>query len=311
MTLLNKLPKVRGEYRENAALSQLCWLGIGGLAEILYTPVDSDDLANFFANKLPDIPVFILGIGSNVLVRDGGIDGVIIKLGTAFSNIEFSKSEDGAYGYIIAGAAALDKKVSIFALQHSLSGLEFMMGIPGTIGGAIAMNAGCYKDDVSKVIEKVTAISSLTGEIRNFSRDEISFIYRGNNLSKEWVFIDAHFKCCSRALSRIVSKMNRIQEQRIQTQPAGVRTCGSTFKNPNGHKAWELIKDAGCSGMRIGGAEFSQMHCNFIVNVDNAISSDVERLIDIAIEKVKEHCGIVLCRELIVIGKNKGEYSDV
>ncbi len=300
----NYLPKIKGKYRYQADLSKMCWFGSGGNAQLLYIPLDIEDLSFFLQEmKIIDhdhhIPITVIGIGSNLLVRDDGVSGIVIRLGRGFAFIDHKKED-----YIIeVGAAALDINLAKEAMNNGLGGLEFFSGIPGTIGGALAMNAGAYGNDTASVLCSAKAISLQTGEIKDFRTEEIGYHYRGKTLSKDWIFVSAEFKARDEENNIIQQRMNEIQEKRESSQPIKARTSGSTFKNPDNYKAWQLIDQAGCRGMRIGGAHVSEMHCNFFINDNNATSNDIETLIKKVKEQVLLSTGIYLQEEIEIIGK--------
>ncbi len=238
----------------------------------------------------------VLGAGSNTLIRDGGFDGIIIKLGKSFSHISLFDENT-----IIAGASTLDKNLSNFALENSLSGFEFLSCIPGTIGGGIRMNSGCYEENISKILASVQ-VMDLTGKIRVIYSSEIEFFYRGSGLENNLIFISATFRGMKDNKKNIKNKMNNLIERKKKDQPSQIKTCGSTFKNPENNKAWKLIKDSGCAGMKVGDAHISKKHCNFFVNEGNAKSSDLENLISEVKNKVFSKTGIKLELELQIIG---------
>ena len=239
----------------------------------------------------------ILGAGSNTLIRDGGFNGVIIKFGKSFSHLSLFKEN-----IIIAGASVLDKNLSKFALENSLSGFEFLSCIPGTIGGAIKMNSGCYGEDISKILMSVQTID-FNGNIKVIKSPDIKFYYRGSNLDDNLIFISATFKGKKDSKMNIQNKINSFISEKRKTQPSKIKTCGSTFKNPENKKAWKLIKDSGCAGMKIGDAEISKKHCNFFVNNGKAKSEDLEKLIYNVKNKVFDETGINLELELQIIGE--------
>jgi UDP-N-acetylmuramate dehydrogenase len=235
-------------------------------------------------------------VGSNTLIRDGGFDGVIIKLGKSFSHI--SLFDDNT---IIAGSSTLDRNLSNFALENSLSGFEFLSCIPGTIGGGIRMNSGCYQEDISKILISVQVMDT-NGIIKVIYSRDINFFYRGSNLPNDLIFISATFKGIKDDKNKIESKINKFVEKKKKDQPSKIKTCGSTFKNPENNKAWKLIKDSGCAGINFGDAFISDKHCNFFVNRGNAKSSDLEKLIHEVESKVLSKTGIKLELELQIIG---------
>ena len=291
------LPKVRGSYRENFQLSKVTWFGVGGLADILYKPADSEDLSNFIKTKPADVPYIILGVGSNLLVRDGGIRGVVIRLGREFTDISHQNNE------LIVGAGALDVNVSKYCADHSIAGLEFLSGIPGVMGAAIAMNAGAYGSEIADFLIKVEAIDN-KGNIITLSKDDCRFKYRGNSLSKDLIFTKLYLKATPGKSEEIQAKILQIQNQREASQPIRSKTSGSTFKNPEGLKAWQLIDQAGCRGLQVGDAIMSKLHCNFLINQGNASANDIEKLGELVRRKVFEQSGIMLEWEIKIIGTN-------
>ena len=252
-----------------------------------------------FLKKISGInKIKIIGAGSNTLIRDGGFDGVIIKFGKLFSHISLLKTDT-----IIVGASAKDKNVSNFALENSLSGFEFLSCIPGTIGGGVRMNSGCYGEDISNILVSVQAMDYL-GNIKVIHASDIKFHYRGSNLGNDLIFISATFKGKKDIKLNIQKKINNFLKEKEKTQPLKIKTCGSTFKNPENNKAWKLIQDSGCVGMKIGDAQISDKHCNFFVNNGNARSKDIEKLIYQVKDKVFKNTGINLELEVQIIGKN-------
>ena len=294
------LPNVRGSYRYNADLSKTNWFGVGGMADILFKPADIDDLSFFIKNKPKNLPYIVLGVGSNLLIRDAGFRGVVIKLGREFSNISIKDN------IISAGASALDYNVSLFAMDNDIGGMEFLSGIPGTIGGAVAMNAGAYGSDISNILVSATYIDEF-GDIKTANNLEIGYYYRGSNLAKSGnnIFVSAELKGYSDLQENISKKMEDIKNSRTSTQPIKSKTSGSTFKNPQGYKAWQLIDDVGMRGYRLGGAMISDMHCNFFINDDGAKAKDIEDLGNLVIDKVYQKYGIKLEWEVKIIGDEK------
>lgn len=296
MSLIEKLPKVKGTYRENVDLSSTNWFQVGGKAEILYKPTDTEDLAYFLKHK-NDNQITMLSVGSNVIIRDGGIKGVVIKLGKYFNSLEVNDTT------LTVGAATLDFNVAQFAANHSLSGLEFLIGVPGSIGGAIAMNAGAYNMDTAEHLVSVEAVNINTGEIRNLNKQELGFIYRGNSLDGQFIFTKATFVLRKDSKNDILKCMENIIKARSEAQPIKERTGGSTFKNPAEISAWKLIDQAGCRGLTIGGAKVSEKHCNFLINTGNATAADIENLGELVRKKVFNNSDINLEWEIKRIGK--------
>jgi len=292
-----KLPNVRGEYRFGFNLSQITWFKVGGKAEIFYKPADSEDLQFFLSNIDKNIPITVIGNCSNTIIRDGGVDGIVIKLGRNFAEVD-QISDD----IISVGAGSLNSTVATFALQNSFSNLEFLIGIPGTIGGGIRMNAGSYGTEFKDVLIKFKAID-FTGKIHEFDSCTDLFSYRKCLLPEDLIFIEAQFRVINKAQSLIKDEMQRISEKRADTQPIKEKTGGSTFANPDGNSAWKLIDYVGLRGYKIGGAEFSSKHCNFMINTGSATAKNLEDLGEFAITKVKESTGIELKWEIKRIGK--------
>ncbi len=293
--LINRLPKVVGSYRENADLSKTTWFNVGGNADILFRPHDVNDLAFFLKNKPLDIPVTILGVGSNLLVRDGGIRGVVIKLGRNFAQV---KNYDNI---IEAGGACLCYNIAMYAKENSISDLEFLVGIPGSIGGATFMNAGCYGSDISSILIDAQIVDE-AGNINTVTPKDIGYIYRGNTLPHGIIFTKARFKGTHKDQNIIAQRIEEITKQRNDSQPIKSKTGGSTFKNPTNLRAWQLIDEAGCRGLTIGGAQISHLHCNFLINNGNATAKDIEMLGEEVRKRVKEKTGIELEWEIKIIG---------
>ena len=289
--------KISGKISINESLSKFSWFNLGGPARILFRPKNLKELS-FFLKEMKEVEAIkVLGAGSNTLIRDGGFDGVIIKFGKSFSHLSILNSDT-----LIAGASCLDKNVSNFALENSISGFEFLSCIPGTIGGAIRMNSGCYGENISKILVSVQAMD-FKGEIKIIKRSDINFYYRGSNLDEKLLFISATFKGLKGDNTKIKKKMEELIQRKKQTQPSKIKTCGSTFKNPENDKAWKLIKNSGCAGLVVGKAEISKKHCNFFVNKGGAKSEDLENLIAKVKDKVLEKTGTELELELQIIGK--------
>lgn len=296
--LLDKLPEVRGSYRSGAELSKVTWFQVGGPAEVVFRPADVEDLSQFLQKKPDDIPVIALGVGSNLLVRDGGIDGVVVRLGRGFTDITF----DGLN--VNAGAGTLSLHVANSCADHGVDGLSFLCGIPGTVGGALAMNAGAYGNDVASVLVGAEAVD-LSGNILNLSLDDLGYVYRGNSLKEPVIFTKGVFKGQKGKVEKIKADIKNISTQREETQPIKNNTSGSTFKNPEGHKAWELIDKAGCRGLKKGGAQVSEKHCNFFINTGGATASDIEELGEEVRRRVLEDSGVELKWEVQRIGRHK------
>ena len=301
MTLENNFVKKFGDnFSKNVNLSGFSWFNLGGNAEYFYKAKDKDQLIEFLREtKKEKIKTTILGAGSNTLFRDKGVKGVVIKLGKFFS---FTKIVDK--DILEVGAATLDRKVANFARDNNLKNLEFLSCIPGSIGGAIVMNSGCYENDISKVLLSVRAININEISEIEIKRDDIKFLYRGTNLPDDIIIISAKFKCSVGKKEEIEKKQLNFIERKKLSQPSQIKTCGSTFKNINeDKKAWMLIKESGCEQFKEGDAIISQKHCNFFVNNGNAKSSDIENLIKKVQKKVYQKTGVNLELEIKIVGE--------
>ena len=296
MTLLDKLPDVRGSLRADVSLAPFTWLRVGGAAEVLFMPKDEADLAHFLSSTPNDIPVQILGVASNTIIRDGGIKGVVIRLGPSFGQV----STDGLQ--VRAGAAALDKTVAKKAAAAGIAGLEFYAGVPGTIGGALRMNAGCYGSETKDVLVNVVALDR-TGRRQLMSLEEMDYSYRHCGAPLDLIFTEALYEGRADRPSVITQRMDEITTKREASQPIREKTGGSTFKNPDGHSSWKLIDAAGCRGLRVGGAQMSEQHCNFMINADNATAADLEKLGETVRARVLESQGVELNWEVRRIGE--------
>ena len=299
-----KFPKTVGEYRNNYNLSHLTWFKVGGSAEIFFKPLDVQDLANFVSQNQQHRSITVLGAGSNIIIRDGGIDGVVVKLGQNFTNIELQNDNEiySNQKSISVGSGCLNYNLAKFCQMHAITGFEFLVGIPGTIGGGVVMNAGAYGSEFKDIIIAIEAIDS-RGNFILIPNEEIGFKYRGNNLPKDLIITRAIFKATIGEREMILAKMDEINKNRLATQPIKERTSGSTFANPENHKAWQLIDKAGMRGYRIGGASMSQLHCNFMINHGNSSARDLEYLGDLVKKNVFEDSGISLEWEIKRIGK--------
>lgn len=294
--LIERLPSVRGRLSVGGPLARVTWFRVGGPAEVMFKPADLDDLIRFLAERPADVPVTVLGVGSNLLVRDGGVRGVVIRLGRTFATI-------GVEGdTVVAGAGALDVNVAQAAFEAGLGGLEFLSGIPGTIGGALRMNAGAYGREIRDVLVSARAVDG-EGVMHELSVDEMGFGYRHCDVPADWIFVEARLRGAVADKAAIARRMADIKAAREDSQPVRSRTGGSTFRNPEGHKAWELIDQAGCRGLRIGDAEVSDKHCNFLINRGNATAADLERLGEEVRRRVKAASGVDLQWEIRRIGE--------
>lgn len=294
--LIARLPRVKGPYQADAAIKDLTWFRAGGPAEVLYIPPDADDLAAFLKGVPGDVAITVIGVGSNLLVRDGGVDGVVIRLGRGFMNVRAEGTR------IRAGAAVLDVAVSKAALDAGLSGLEFMRGIPGAVGGGLRMNAGAYGREFKDVLVEAHALTR-QGERVTLSNAAMGFEYRKSHAPADLIFVEALFEGAPGDKVAIEARMNEITDSRAATQPIKSRTGGSTFKNPPGEKAWQLVDRAGCRGLQHGDAQVSTMHCNFLINHGRASGNEIEDLGEEVRAKVKAATGIELEWEIKRIGK--------
>jgi UDP-N-acetylmuramate dehydrogenase len=297
LTELNAaLPELRGKLKPSAMLADLTWFRVGGPAEILYSPADEADLAYVVKTIPQDIPVTVIGLGSNLLVRDGGIEGVVIRLGKGFGDIEV---EDGQR--LRAGAAVPDVKVARAAADAGISGLSFYRGIPGCVGGALRMNGGAHGKETKEVVIEVRAVDR-QGNIHVLLVDELHYSYRHCGAPEDFIFTEALFQGEPGEPEKILAEMDDVAAYRESAQPIKSRTGGSTFKNPPGKKAWQLIDAAGCRGFRIGEAHVSEMHCNFLINDANATGAEIEELGETVRARVKETSGVDLEWEIKRLG---------
>ena len=289
------LPPVRGSLTHEAPLKDLVWFRTGGPAEWLFRPADIDDLATFLAAKPDDLRLSVIGVGSNLLVRDGGIPGVVVRLSAAFGKVEAQGRR------VRAGAAALDGAVARAAADAGISGMEFLRGVPGTIGGALKMNAGCYGREIEDIFVEATALDG-RGNIVKLTPADMQFVYRKTQVRDELIFIEAVFEGGIDDPARIRARMDELSASREASQPIKSKTGGSTFKNPPGHKAWQLIDEAGCRGLVHGGAQVSEKHTNFLINTGEASAADLEALGEEVRKRVKEKSGVALEWEIKRVG---------
>ncbi len=295
--LIARLPKIRGRYTENAPLDKITWFQAGGAAEVMFRPADLADLQDFLRQKPGDVPVTVIGVGSNILVRDGGVAGVVIRLGREFAYIR------NADHFIDAGASALDVNIAKFAEQSGLSGMEFLCGIPGTLGGALRMNAGAYGREIRDCLAYASAVDN-HGTLHELPKEVMGLSYRHCDVPRDWIFVGARLIGAPDAPENIRARMDEIIQKRESTQPVRSKTGGSTFANPDGHKAWELIDRAGCRGMKMGGAMVSEKHTNFLINTGHATAADIENLGEEIRRRVRASSGIELKWEIERIGDN-------
>ncbi len=283
----------------NEELSKYSWFNLGGPAKIFFKPENDSQIIKFLKIIEKDTPIKCLGAGSNTLIRDGGFNGVIIKLSPKFSFIY--KEEKNI---LEVGAATLDKTLSNYALENSLSGFEFLSCIPGSVGGAIIMNSGCYANEISQILLSIKTVNR-KGKLKVINSNEIKFGYRGTNLPKDLIILSAKFKGNKEEKNKIKEKINKFMELKKKTQPSRIKTCGSTFKNPHNEKAWKLIKESNCENLSFGGASISKKHNNFFVNNGDATSKDIEKLISAVKEQVYNKKNIKLDLEIKLIGDQK------
>ncbi|HWY62509.1 MAG TPA: UDP-N-acetylmuramate dehydrogenase [Rhizomicrobium sp.] len=298
------LPAVRGTYSYGAPLKDLVWFRAGGAAEILFRPADSEDLATFLAARPDDLRVCVIGVGSNLLVRDGGIPGVTVRLSAGFGKIEIVNAKNGGTR-VRAGAAALDAAVARAAADAGIAGLEFLRGVPGTVGGALKMNAGCYGREIRDIFLEATALDARGNNVRLTPAD-MDFVYRKARVADELIFTDALFEGTMDKPTAIRTRMEELNANREASQPIRAKTGGSTFKNPPGLKAWQLIDDAGCRGLTLGEAQVSQKHTNFLINLGAAKAADIEALGEEVRKRVKAKSGIELEWEIKRVGRPPG-----
>jgi UDP-N-acetylmuramate dehydrogenase len=294
--LKSSMPSLRGRLLANQPLADLTWFRVGGPAQVLFMPDSEQDLAYFLGHLLADVPVTVIGLGSNLIVRDGGVAGVVIRLGRGFNDVA---AEEGHR--VRAGAAVPDVRVARVAQEAGVAGLSFMRGIPGAVGGALRMNGGAYGSETKDVLVEARGVDR-AGRVRVFANADMGYTYRHCDVPEDVIFTQAVFQGGSGDPSEIAAEMDRITEAREATQPVKSRTGGSTFKNPPGHKAWQLIDAAGCRGLKVGDAQVSELHCNFLINLGNASAADIETLGETVRAWVKDNSGVELEWEIRRIG---------
>ena len=296
LNLKTRLPELRGRLAANVALADITWFRVGGPAQVLFTPADEADLACFLANIPADVPVVVIGLGSNLLVRDGGVPGVVIRLGRGFAQT----AEEPGYRLRV-GAAVPDMQAARAAAKAGLSGLSFYRGIPGSIGGALRMNAGAHGAETKDTLIEARGVDR-QGRVRTWALADMDMTYRHSGVPADIIFTEGVYQGTPAAPEAIEREMAEVTEYREKHQPIRERTGGSTFKNPAGHSAWKLIDAAGCRGLRVGGAKVSEMHCNFLINDRNATAEDIERLGETVRARVKAHSGVTLQWEIVRLG---------
>lgn len=298
-SLIDILPQVRGKYQKDVPLSKHTWFGVGGPAEVMYHPQDAEDLSHFIRTKPYNLPTCIIGGGSNLLVRDGGIPGVVIKLDSAaFRKITIEGN------LITCGAGVKNAELKKVILEHELGGLEFLCSIPGVIGGSVKTNAGCFGSEVKDVIAKATIING-AGEIKEIGVEDLLLSYRSSFFPDDWIILSLTLKATSTPAEEIRKKLEEQKAYRLKKQPCNAKTAGSTFKNPEGLRAWELIQKSGCKDLSVGGAKVSEIHSNFLINTGNATAKDIETLGETIIQRVKQKTSITLEWEIKRLGIQK------
>ncbi len=296
--LRSNMPALRGRLLANQPLAELTWFRVGGPAQVLFMPEDEQDLAYLLDHAPADIPVTVIGLGSNLIVRDGGVPGIVVRLGRGFGEIAIDNTD------LRAGAAVPDVKVARAAQEAGIAGLSFLRGIPGSVGGALRMNGGAYGRETKDALVGARAVDR-AGNIHALNNSDMNFAYRHCGVPGDYIFTEATFRGGRGDSAVIAAEMEKITESREATQPIKTRTGGSTFKNPPGQKAWELVDAAGCRGLRLGGAQVSEMHTNFLINLGNATASDIEMLGETVRERVKKSSGVELEWEIKRIGVAK------
>jgi UDP-N-acetylmuramate dehydrogenase len=291
-----RMPELRGRLIANQPLAELTWFRVGGPAQVLFSPQDDADLGYFLARLPAEVPVTVVGLGSNLIVRDGGVAGVVVRLGRGFSEIVVESGER-----LRAGTAVPDVKVARAAQEASIAGLSFLRGIPGSIGGALRMNGGAYGGETKDVLIEARGVDR-SGRIVTFTNADMHYTYRHCGAPEDVIFTGALFQGRAGDPAVIAAEMDKITESREATQPIKSRTGGSTFKNPPGHKAWQLIDAAGCRGLIVGGAQVSTMHCNFLINLGSATAANIESLGETVRARVKANSGVELDWEIKRIG---------
>ncbi len=293
--LKRQLPELRGRLLPNQSLAELTWFRVGGPAQVLFMPEDEADLSYFLSHLPADIPVTVIGLGSNLIVRDGGVPGVVIRLGRGFNEIAVENTR------VRAGTAVPDVKVARAAQEAGLAGLAFLRGIPGGIGGALRMNGGAYGRETKDTLIEARAVDR-QGRVHVLTNKDMHYSYRHCGAPDDFIFTQATFQGTPGDREAIAAEMDKITESREATQPIKSRTGGSTFKNPPGQKAWQLIDAAGCRGLKVGAAQVSEMHCNFLINLGGATAADIETLGETVRRRVKENSGVELDWEIKRIG---------
>jgi UDP-N-acetylmuramate dehydrogenase len=294
------MPDLRGRLIANQSMADITWFRVGGPAQAMFSPADEEDIAYFLAHLPAGVPVTTVGVGSNLLVRDGGIEGVVVRLARGFNEIKIEGN------LIRAGTAVPDVRLAQAAADAGLSGLAFYRGVPGTVGGALRMNAGAYHRETRDVLVEARAVDR-TGKLHVLANADFGFSYRHSKAPQDFVFTQATFRGAPGDKAAIKAEMEKITEAREATQPIKSRTGGSTFKNPSGKKAWQLIDAAGCRGLVVGDAQVSELHCNFLINRGNASAADIEALGEEVRRRVKDSSGVELEWEIVRLGVLNGK----
>lgn len=298
-TLIEILPEVKGKYLKDVSLSKHTWFGVGGPAEVMFIPKDLEDLSHFLKTKPYNVPVCLIGGGSNLLIRDGGVLGVVIKLDSPFfRKVELHTNSITCY----SGMKNIELKRVL--LDNELGGLEFLCSIPGCIGGSIKTNAGCFGKCIKDVLVSATIVNGI-GQVKEVTPEDFQLSYRSSLFPDDWIIVSITLKTEKATKEEISKILEEQKEYRIKNQPYNQKTAGSTFKNPQGLRAWELIKKSGCANLKVGGAKVSEKHCNFLINTGTATAADIEELGETIIKKVKEHTSITLEWEVKRMGISK------
>lgn len=296
--IIDLLPKVRGRYKKNEPLKKHTWFAVGGPAEVMFIPEDIEDLSSFMQKRPHNIPIYVIGGGSNLLVRDGGIPGVVIKLDSpAFKKYQLGENT------ITCGCGMRNIDLQKIMIKHRFGGLEFLSSIPGAIGGSVKTNAGCYGREAKDVIISAQVVNG-EGDISSIPVEDLMLSYRGSFFPEDWIITAITFRTHADTPEHIMEIINDQKNKRMKSQPHNVKTAGSTFKNPEGLKAWELIKKSGCDQLSVGGAKVSEVHCNFLVNTGGATAKDIETLGETIIKQVRDKTSITLEWEIKRVGIN-------
>jgi UDP-N-acetylmuramate dehydrogenase len=293
--LKSRAPELRGRLMANVSLAESAWFRVGGPAQALFMPESEQDLCYFLAQLSPDVPLMVLGAASNVIIRDGGIPGVVVRLGGKFGQVKIEAGHR-----VRAGTSLLDARVSRAARDAGVGSLEFLSGIPGGIGGALRMNAGAYGGETKDILIEARGVDR-KGQARTFSNADMGYSYRHSSAPEDVIFTEALFQGRAGEVAQISGAIDDIARKRKASQPPN-KTCGSTFKNPPGGKAWQLIDAAGCRGLKVGGAQVSELHCNFLINLGGATAADIETLGETVRQRVRDNSGVELEWEIKRIG---------